>query len=170
MRLIPFFLILLNLALPLQAAESLAPVFGRPAAPPLVLKDMDGNVHRLSDYRGHPVIVNFWATWCPPCRAELPSMNRAWQALQKDGVVMLAVNVGEDEDTIFAFNADYPIDFPILLDRDSKAIDTWSVLGLPTTFVVDAQGRLAYRAVGGRRWDSDRLLYMVRALIPPAGR
>ncbi len=136
-------------------------------APPLALPDMDGRLHRLSDYRGRPVIVNFWATWCPPCRREMPSMNRAWQQLKKQGVVMLAVNVGEDEDTIFAFTGDYPVDFPILLDKEGQAIGQWPVRGLPTTFVIDPQGRIVYRAVGGREWDEPELMQPVLALRKP---
>ena len=133
-------------------------------APPLALPDMDGKLHKLSDYRGKPVIVNFWATWCPPCRREMPSMNRAWQKLKDQGVVMLAVNVGEDEDTIFAFTGDYPVDFPILLDKDGKAIHDWPVRGLPTTFVIDPEGRIVYRAVGGREWDEPEIMALVLEL------
>ncbi len=144
--------------------ELLTPVPGAPLARDFDLPDMDGKRHRLSDYRGKVVIVNFWATWCPPCRKELPSMNRAWARLQKAGVMMLAVNVGESEDVIFPFMADYPIDFPVLLDQEGEIIDRWPVRGLPTTFVIDPHGRLVYQAIGGREWDDPELLGMVRAL------
>ncbi len=77
---------------------------------------------------------------------------------------MLGINVGEDEDTIFQFTADYPVEFPLLLDQESKVIDQWPVLGLPTTFVVDPGGRIAYRAIGGREWDDPELLAQVRKL------
>lgn len=69
-------------------------------APEFELKGEDGKLCRLSDYRGQVVILNFWATWCPPCREEMPSMERAWQKIKGKGIVILAVNVGEDEDTI----------------------------------------------------------------------
>jgi len=134
------------------------------AAPDFSLQDMDGNQHSLKDFRGKVVIINFWATWCPPCRAELPSMNRGWAKIKDQGIVMLAVNVGEDEYTIFSFQGDYPIDFPVLLDLKGEVINDWPILGLPTTFVVDKQGKLVYRAVGGREWDSDVLLNKIRAL------
>ncbi len=137
-------------------------------APDFALPDMDGRVHRLSDYRGRPVIVNFWATWCPPCRRELPSMNRAWARLRDEGIVMLAVNVGETEEQIFPFMADYPIDFPVLLDLEGEVIEQWPVRGIPTTFVIDPEGRIVYRAIGGREWDDERLLDAVRALRPGA--
>ena len=94
-------------------------------------------------------------------------MERAWKKLKKQDVTILAVNVGEDVDTIFPFTGDYPVTFPILLDQSSKVIKRWPVLGLPTTFVVDPKGRIAYRAVGGRKWDGPALLKTIRSLIPP---
>jgi peroxiredoxin len=133
-------------------------------APDFLLTDLDGNQHRLSDYRGKVVIINFWATWCPPCRAEMPSMQRAWEQLEKEGILMLGINVGEDEEIIFQFTANYPVEFPLLMDLDSKVINQWPVNGLPTTFVVDPKGEIVYRAIGGREWDDLQLLDLVRAL------
>lgn len=147
-----------------RAYESLTPLSDKPAAPDFLLRDMDEGIHKLSDYKGKPVIVNFWATWCPPCRAELPSMNRAWKKVKDEGIQMIAINVGEDEDTIFAFSGDYPIDFTVLLDETGEEINNWPIKGLPTTFVIDPQGRIAYKAVGGREWDNDKLLDLVRGL------
>ena len=148
-----------------QAGSGLTPLPDRPLAPDFTLTDLDGNRHRLADYRGRVLIVNFWATWCPPCRAEMPSMQRAWEQLEGEGIVILGIDVGEDEDTVFQFTADYPVEFPLLLDRDSAVIDRWPVRGLPTTFVVDGAGRIVYQAIGGREWDDPRLLAPVRALM-----
>ena len=91
-------------------------------------------------------------------------MNRAWHAVKDEGIAMLAINVGEDEDTVFTFTADYPVDFTLLLDESGVVVEAWGVLGLPTTLVVDPQGRIVYRAVGGRAWDDPVLLDRVRAL------
>jgi len=86
-----------------KATEQTLPPVAKPfPAPAFTLTGEDGKTHRLSDYRGHVVVLNFWATWCPPCRYEMPAMERAYQKLQGDGIVLLAVNVGEDEDTVFA--------------------------------------------------------------------
>lgn len=148
-----------------QPGQGLTPIKGMPAAPDFELTDLDGNTHRLSDYRGRVVIVNFWATWCPPCRAEMPSMQRAWEQLRKQKVQMLGVDVGEDEDTVFRFLADYPVEFPLLMDADSGVVEQWAVRGLPSTYILDGQGRIVYRAIGGREWDDPRLLAKVRALI-----
>jgi len=147
-----------------QPGKGLTALPERPQAPDFDLLDIDGNSHRLSSYRGKVLIINFWATWCPPCRAEMPSMQRAWEVLQKEGIMMLAINVGEDEDTISQFTANYPVEFPLLMDRDSSVVTKWPVRGLPTTFVVDPEGRLTYRAIGGRDWDDEELLGLIRAL------
>lgn len=147
-----------------QPQQSLTSIADKPNAPAFKLVDMDDEVHKLADYKGKPVIINFWATWCPPCREELPSMNRAWEKVKDDGIEMLAINVGEDEDTIFAFSGEYPIDFTVLLDESGEEINNWPIKGLPTTFVIDPDGKLIYQAIGGREWDDDKLLDMVRAL------
>jgi len=125
---------------------------------------MEGITHQLSEYRGQPVIINFWATWCPPCREELPSMNRGWDKIKFENITMLAINVGEDSDTIFTFTGDYPINFTILLDQTGQVAGQWPIKGLPTTFVIDPDGRIVYRAIGGRDWSSDKILNIIRAL------
>ena len=91
-------------------------------------------------------------------------MNRAWRLLEEDDIALLAINMGEDEDTIFIFTADYPADFPILMDQEGVVIDEWPVKGLPTTYVVAPDGTLAYRAIGSREWDDQVLLDAVRGL------
>ena len=167
MRISLFCLLLFCFASPLPAqtpGEGLTPLPDKPLAPDFQLTDLDGNSFSLQALRGKVLIVNFWATWCPPCREEMPSMQRAWERLDKAQVLLLAINVGEDEDVIFRFTADYPVDFPLLLDQDAKVAQSWPVKGLPTTFVVDPQGRLVYRAIGSREWDDPELLALVRAL------
>ena len=77
---------------------------------------------------------------------------------------MIAINVGEDEDTIFAFSGEYPIDFTVLLDQSGDEIKKWPIKGLPTTFVLDPSGRIIYQAIGGREWDDDLILDKVRQL------
>ena len=147
-----------------HAEQNMTAIPGKIMAPDFALQDTEGKMHRLSDYRGKPVIINFWTTWCPPCREELPSMNRAWHLLEKEGIAMLALNMGEDEDTIFIFSADYPTDFPILMDQSGEVIEQWPVKGLPTTYVIAPDGTFAYRAIGSREWDDKVLLDAVRAL------
>jgi len=159
-----FILLLSLLAIPVQAGQQLTPIPGQVPAPDFTLQDTEGRQHRLSDYRGKTVIINFWTTWCPPCREEIPSMNRAYHSLAGDDVVILAINMGEDEDTIFIFTADYPADFPLLLDRSGEVIAQWPVKGLPTTYVIAPDGTIAYRAIGGREWDEAGFLDLIREL------
>ena len=164
-RLIQVFIALFVLTGPASSVWSqsndLHPVKGQPLAPGFKLNDINDEVYRLSDFRGKVVVVNFWASWCPPCRFELPSMERLWQVLKKEGVVMVAINVGEDADTIFTFTSDYPVTFPLLMDRDSKVTESYPVLGIPTSFVIDPQGRIIYRAVGTREWDDKDILKQI---------
>ena len=131
----------------------------------LVFKDSEGQKHRIGDYFDKPVFINYWATWCPPCRAEMPSMERAWKELADEDILLIGINVGEDADTVNGFIEQVPVSFPLPMDTDSKLTQTWPLLrGLPTTFVVDPDGRLVYLATGEREWDDPVLLDLVRAL------
>jgi peroxiredoxin len=136
-------------------------------APDFRLKDENGKIYHLADYRGQVVILNFWATWCPPCRAEMPSMERARQKVKGGKIVILAVNVGEDEDTVFGFTGQFPVTFPLLLDTDGGTIRQYPVSGLPTTFIIGPSGMATHRTVGGRNWDDDALLDQLRAMLKP---
>lgn len=136
-------------------------------APPLKLKDLDGTIHDLTNLRGKVVLINFWATWCPPCRREMPSMERLSQMLEDEAFTALAVNVGEDADTINAFTSqlDTPLRLPILLDTTSRSLQTWKVAGLPTTFLVDKQGRIVAIAIGGREFDHPDIVEAIRGSL-----
>ena len=136
----------------------------KPLAPEFSLPGMDDKPHKLSDYRGEAVIVSFWATWCPPCRAEIPSMNRAWDKLKDENVAMLFVNINEGKEDIEAFEAVYPINFTILRDETAGQLHNWNMTGLPTTFIIDPEGRVVYQAMGEREWDNDEIMNKVRAL------
>lgn len=137
----------------------------KPAAPNFTLKDLNDKTHSLSDFRGKVVAVNFWATWCPPCRKELPSMQRAYKDYHKKGFVILGVNEGEDWDTIAPFLENFSLTYPILLDKESTVIGKWKVLGLPTTFIVDRKGRITHRINGGRNWDDPAFRKALEAAI-----
>jgi len=134
-------------------------------APQFALQDLDQQVHRLDDFSGMVLVVNFWASWCVPCRQELPSMNRASRALRNEAVVWLAVNVGEDSEAVEAFRSDYPIAFTVLLDTDGRVSKDWLVTGMPTTFVINPAGEIEHQIVGKREWDDATHLQLVRQLI-----
>jgi peroxiredoxin len=144
--------------------QLLTPVAGRPAAPEFDLKDPNGKSVRLADFRGRPLVINFWATWCPPCRKEMPSMQRAHEIFAKEGIGLIAINVGEDADTVAQFLTDTQVAFPLPLDETSAVVMSYPVRGLPTTFVLDPEGRLAFVAAGEREWDDPALMDRIRAL------
>jgi peroxiredoxin len=159
---------MLWLAMPAAAqVQTLTPVAGRPSAPAFTLAGSDGRTYRLADFRGKVVLVNFWATWCAPCRREMPSMQRLWTLMRGEDFQMVAIDVGEDVAALSGFIAALgaPIEFPVLLDHDASVSDAWPVIGLPTSFLVDRRGRLAYRALGGREWDSPALVDSIRDLM-----
>ena len=139
-------------------------------APDFQLEDMDGEKYSLQSYRGKVVILNFWATWCPPCRREIPSMEALHQAFRDEAFAILAINEWETEDHVFAFMGQLPVEpgFPILLDLDSAVATSFGVKGLPTTLLLDPQGRIVYRAVGGRDFDHPEVKKTIRALLPDA--
>jgi len=126
----------------------------------LKLLDLDDSEVSLADFKGKVVVVNFWATWCPPCRREMPSLERLYQQSKEQGIAVLAVNVAEDLETVFSFRGtiEPQPSFPILLDSNAATLDAWQVKGLPTTYIVAPDGRLAYRAVGGREFDHPELI------------
>ena len=145
----------------------LAAVNPRRAAPDFTLPDLDGKPHKLSDYRGKVVLVNFWASWCPPCRHEMPSMERLYLKLKGKPFQVLACDQQEDFDTVFAFTGqlDPAPTFPLLLDRKSAVAQSFGVPGLPTSFLIDKEGRIAYRAVGGRDFDHPEVIALVEKLV-----
>ncbi len=147
--------------------QTLPPLDKPFAAPDFALKGEDGKTYRLSDYRGKVVVLNFWATWCPPCRYEMPSMERAHRKTKGEDIAILAVNVGEDETTVFAFTGQYPVSFPLPLDRDGSVIAKYPVIGLPTTFIIDPRGLVTHRAIGSREWDDDTLIRQLREWLKP---
>ncbi|MFW2438379.1 MAG: TlpA family protein disulfide reductase, partial [Arenicellales bacterium] len=135
-------------------------------APALELNDMDEETLNLKDLKGKTVVINFWATWCPPCRREMGSLERMHQATKDKNVEVLAVNIGEDEDAVFAFTGelDPSPEFKILFNEDGSLMQSWKVRGLPTTFIINPKGEIVYRAVGGREFDHPEILKAINDL------
>jgi thiol-disulfide isomerase/thioredoxin len=146
-------------------AAELTEFRGNPASPPLALDDMHGQPHRLTDYRGKVVLVNFWAGWCHPCIQEIPELIRLAELLAGQPFVMLAVNVGEERRKLAGFVKKMDEHMTILMDSDSKAFKEWNGIGLPSTFVVDPAGRIRYEAYGAVNWDRPDIVADIRALM-----
>lgn len=148
-------------------SHGLTPVDARPA-PALRLVDLDDEIWDIKEMRGKVVVVNFWATWCPPCRREMPSLERLRSATEDKDVIVVAVNIGEDADTVSSFlgTVEPSPTFPMLFDPDAQTLPAWQVKGLPTTFVVGPDGMLAYSAIGGREFDHPELVRQLLDLHP----
>jgi thiol-disulfide isomerase/thioredoxin len=111
-----------------------------PSAPDFSVTTLDGETVGLSDFQGKTVLVNFWATWCPPCRAEMPALDAYYQAHRDEGFVLLAVNAGESRVAAEDFTASIGFSSPVALDTTGEAIDAFGVIGLPTSILIDSEG------------------------------
>ena len=111
-------------------------------APDFVLTDMNGEQHRLSEYRGQGVFLNFWGTWCKPCEREFPLINDQYQEVKDDGLQILAVNVGESDFVVQKFVNRKALTFPVLIDNNKSVMETYNINPLPTTFLVNPEGKI----------------------------
>jgi peroxiredoxin len=154
----------LLLALP-AAAQPLKDWTGG-AAPALELEDAAGKLHRLADYSGSVVLVNFWATWCEPCREEMPSMEALRTQLAGRPFVILAVNVGEGARATRAFGEKMRLNFPLLVDRDTKTTRSWGARILPASFVIGTDGAIRYSHLGALDWQAPEVKSAIERLLP----
>ncbi len=161
-----FIFTLLLLMSGLSQATSLKAFSGNPTPPPLALKDLQGKLHTLDDYKGKVVLVQFWATYCTPCRKEMPTMNKMIKILEKDGVPfkILAIDMGESAAQVKKFVDEVKPEFTILLDESGKSINDWKVFAVPSNFIIDPQGKIRYTLFGGVDWADEKLLAKISAL------
>jgi thiol-disulfide isomerase/thioredoxin len=136
------------------------------ATPPLALRDLAGKEHRLADYKGKVVVLNFWATWCDPCREEMPALQRLQDKLAGKPFAILAVDYGEGAPRVGAFLKDFPLRFTVLLDRDTSAASAWKVKVLPTSLVIDPEQKVRFVAVGDVGWDTPPIEGEIMKLLP----
>jgi len=144
--------------------ESIVPYPTNALAPVLELSDTEGNEHKLDDYRGKVVVLNFWASWCPPCIDEIPSLERLQNAFSKNKLLVLTLNIGEEKNEIETFMKKLSTKLPVLLNLDGSTVKRWKVIAFPTTFIIDREGRIAYAYFGGLEWDAPDVVKQLQKL------
>lgn len=140
-------------------------------APDFTLTTMKGKSVSLAQFRGKVVMLNFWASWCPPCRAEMPSIEKLYRRMKKKGnFVLLAVNVESDaRNSINEFTRQIPLSFPILLDQDHRVSRLYRVSGIPQTFLINPKGVIVKKVVGGRDWSTPEVVATLSSLMKEKG-
>jgi peroxiredoxin len=146
-----------------KSLELIKPVKIKPVGD-FTLPMPDGKTFRLSDHHGKMVFLNFWATWCEPCKEEMPAMERLWRGHQGQGFVMVGVSLDSNPKVVPPFIAQYKLTFPIALDSKMEVANTYGVRALPTSFIVDREGRMTALALGPRPWDNDAAHSLVEGL------
>ncbi len=153
-------------AAPAAPAEpTLMPWRGARTRIPLRLPDLEGQLHDLDAYRGKVVLVNFWASWCPPCVEELPSLIRLKRRLAGRPFEILGVDIGESPADVRRFLRRFDIDYPILIDQNASSIAPWRVYAYPSSFLIDAEGRISHAYRGGLAWDSEPIVHIIEQQI-----
>lgn len=146
---------------PVELPAALAPAGAKVSpeegalAPDFLLEELDGGELRLSDFRGRPVVLNFWATWCAPCRKEIPQLVQAYERFKGEGLVVIGLNLQEGKAIIRPYAEDFGMDFPIAIDRDGEVGERYRLLGLPTTYFIDRNGVIASIFRGPLEGDSN---------------
>ena len=134
-------------------------------APAWSLKSLDGRTLSLADLKGKVVFLNFWATWCPPCRAEMPSMEALHKRFADEGLEMIACDIMENQSDVKKFISDNKLSFTTLLDSEGKTGNLYGVQGIPATFIIDREGYIILSAVGGRNWNTAAVHEAFEALL-----
>lgn len=135
-------------------------------APDFALPDLEGKVRRLSDFKGKVVLLNFWSTWCQPCRDEMPSMQRAFEQHNRHGLEIVAVSLNvEGKPVVEEFVQEFNLTFPVLLDPKKEAGRLYRIYALPTSFLVDPEGGIAYKLIGAREWDTEASWQLIQRIL-----
>lgn len=134
-------------------------------APALQARDLKGQPQTLAAYRGKVVLLNFWASWCPPCLREMPSMERLKQKMAGRPLEIVALNSAETAEEVNAYLSRMALTFPILLDPDGSNTRRWKVFALPTSLLLDAEGRIRYVLTGPIEWDEDEAVRVIESLL-----
>lgn len=148
----------------LAANGTLKPYKGNLTTPEINLTDIKNKNHSLSDYQGNIVLVQFWATYCTPCRKEMPSMNNLIKKMEGKPFKILTINMAEDKATVNRFLQEVPVDFPVLMDSSGATLSQWKVFAAPANFILDKNGKIVFTLYGGTDWDSDDMVNKLTTL------
>ena len=143
---------------------AIAAEVGKPA-PDFTLKSLGGQNLKLSEMTGSVVLINFWASWCGPCREEMPLLNSLHKKYEPLGFKVLGVNVEQDVKGAKGFLTNFPVDFPVLLDSDNRVSEQYKVIAMPTTVVVDRDGNMRFLHQGYKSGDEAKYRQMVKELV-----
>ena len=147
------------------------PLYTGMPAPGFELPDLEGRMVSLTEQRGRVVFINLWATWCAPCRTEAPALERLYRELGGQGFEVLAISIddADQREAVESFRDEFQLTFPILLDPGRVVYAAYQATGVPETFVVDAEGRLAEWFIGPRSYDEPRFARAVERLLESRG-
>lgn len=141
----------------ISAKTAERPMQGKPV-PDFTLKDLNGATVKLADYRGKVLFINIWATWCAPCREEMPSMEKLYREMKGENFEMLAISIDEKgKEVVDPFVEEYGLTFPILMDPTSRVAKKFKTTGVPETFIVDKNGTIINHILGPRSWDNPKV-------------
>jgi peroxiredoxin len=149
----------------LYSKAGLSRVGGETEAPEFELKTLDGKDLNRRDLKGRVILVNFWATWCGPCKEEMPALERLRLKFPEREFEVLAITTDNQRKAIAAFSNTLELTFPVLLDETKEVSDMFGVRGLPTSVLIDSDGKILARAVGPRAWDGPEMLALIQSLV-----
>jgi cytochrome c biogenesis protein CcmG/thiol:disulfide interchange protein DsbE len=167
------FIFLLNLPFNAEGGEEdlfskikISPIKGDKRAPDFFLKDLTGKKVELGQFKGKVIFLNFWATWCSPCKEEMPSMEVLYQQFKEGNFILLAISVDYGGlRPVQEFINKYHYTFPVLLDLKCKTLNLFQVKGIPTTFIIDKKGRMVGKAVGPRDWKGPEVISLINLML-----
>ena len=164
-------IVAISILILLQTKDSYLNLSGKPmlgkgaAAPDFTLPDLNGNSVSLSDYRGKAVLLNIWATWCPPCVSEMPSMEKLYQNMKEEDFDILAVSIDESgADDVVSFMKKYKLNFTVLTDPQGSLNDKYQTTGIPESYIIDKNGRIVEKIIGPRDWAAPEIVRIFQEL------
>jgi thiol-disulfide isomerase/thioredoxin len=148
----------------IAASGQLKPYKGNLSQIEINLPDMQGKIHTLDEYKGNIVLVQFWATYCTPCRKEMPTMNKLLKKMQGKPFKIITINMAETHKEVSSFIQQVPVDFPVLLDSDGSTVGKWKVFAAPANFILDKNGNIIFTLYGAIDWDSETMVKKLTSL------